>query len=459
MRKFSVFFIFVVCIICLPKKSPAAEPMEAMQANILELQKSVKTLQTTVENQNEVLRQQAVKIDALERVKGSAMPQAAGAASTTPAGAPKLAGLSQAETQWFRHARRPLTGLSSQGFNPDIGVVGTVMGNITENPDDGEGRNTVALKELELNFAQVVDPYSRLDAILSFNDNLEAQNANIEEAYYSHWGLPLGFRAQIGKFRAKIGKQNLQHLHALDTSDYPLVIRDFFGDEGLASSGVRLVHEIPNPWDIPLEISGELLRGNEGNSFSGVSRRPIFDTHLKTFFETSPDSNLELGATAMFGDSNRDIVELDGQGVAFNNHPENGRSRYDVHVFGADATWNWFLSEGRVIKFQNEAYVQQRDNTRHPNNDPWGFYSLVDYRFSPRFSVGLRWDYLQPLDVVDEHRQTTAFSPYITFWQSEFANFRLQYTHTDPADSASRSNDELFLQANFLIGAHKHPVQ
>jgi len=228
----------------------------------------------------------------------------------------------------------------------------------------------------------------------------------------------------------------------------------------LAASGARLQNNIPNPWDTPLEVTVELLRGNNGSSFSGVSRRPIFNTHLKTFFETSQNSNLELGATAMFGDSNRDIVEVDAEGAEFLNHPASGRSRYDVHVFGGDATWHWFLPEGRSVKFQNEAYVQQRGGSnRHVNKNPWGFYSLLDYRFSQRFSAGLRFDCLQPLDILDEHRQTTAWSPYLTFWQSEFASFKLQYTHTEPAAAADRSNDEVFLQANFLIGAHKHPVQ
>lgn len=409
------FSFLMFCLVNISGNAWAEMPVESLQKEIFQLKERVANLHSTVISQNEVMQKQSIRIAALEQ--GTQFPSAAPALP----GAPKVAGLS--------------------GFNPEIGVAGTVQAKMTELSDDKEGNDTIALKELEFNFAQAVDPYSRLDAILTFNDNLEAQNVDIEEAYYTRWGLPLGFTGQIGKFRSKIGKQNLQHLHQLDTTDYALVIRDFFGDEGLAASGARLQNVIPNPMDIPLEITGEVLRGNNGRSFSGKSRRPIFNTHIKTYFEPSENTNLELGWTTLFGDEN----------------PRSGR--YGVKVFGADATFNRFLPEGKKVKFQNEVYFQNRSSRVHVNDDPWGFYSLLDYRFSRKFSAGIRFDYLEPLDVVGEHVQSTGVSPYITFWQSEFADFRLQYSHSEGAGGDSKSEDTIFLAANFLIGAHKHPVQ
>lgn len=401
-----------------------------------DLKETVAALQSTVYSQTEVIQKQSIRIAALER--GDIQPKEA----TQPQGAPKLAGL-------------------SQGWNPDVGIVGTVQAQLTEDSTDGEGRDTIALKEIELNVSQYVDPYSRLDAVLSFNDALEAQNAEIEEAYYTHWGLPLGFQGQIGKFRSKIGKQNLLHLDQLPTVDFPLVIQNFFGEEGLASSGVRLQNWIPNPWDIPLELTGEVLRGNNGPSFSGISRRPIFNTHLKTFFEPGKNSTLELGGTVMFGDENPRIAGADGALLPLE---AKGQDRFGIHIAGADLTFIQNLAEGRVLKFQNEIYFQDRggNSTIQPanvNHDPWGFYSLLDFRLSARWSAGIRFDYLEPLTVADQHGRTMGVSPYLTLWQSEFSNFRLQYTHTDPADERAKSDDAIYLQANFLIGSHKHPVQ
>ncbi len=399
--------------------------LQSIQESMNELKRTVQFLESSLHAQNEVLRQQSIQIAALQKEPGQTVAQPS--FLVMPAGSPAVAGPS--------------------GLNPEIGVTGTVQTKLTQNSNDAEGNDAIALRELELNFAQVVDPYSRLDAIISFNDSIESQNVAIEEAYYTRWGLPLGFTGQIGKFRSKIGKQNLVHLHALDTTDYPLVIRDFFGEEGLASSGARLQNTLPNPWDLPIEITGEVLRGNNGPSFSGISRRPIFNTHLKTFFEPTKDTNLELGWTTLFGDEVPATVN------------SKGSDKYGVKVFGADAAFDWFLPEGRKLKWQNEVYFQNRGNGVHVNDNPWGFYSLLDFRLSPRFSMGVRFDYLEPLDVLKDHRRSTGVSPYFTFWQSEFADFKIQYSRFEPASGDEKTDNLIFLQADFLIGAHKHPVQ
>lgn len=431
MRYLHLFILFFCLII--PKAQANEAMMQTMQSQLTSLQDLVKSLNSTVkdlhmtvENQNEVIKQQNMRINGLEGKKAS---------SGQTADAPlKVAGL-------------------SQGFNPDIGVVGTVQAHLTESSEDEEGKDTITLKELELSFAQYVDPYSRLDVILALNDNLEDQNIDIEEAYYSHWGLPWGFTGRIGKFRTKIGKVNLSHLHQLDTVDYPVVIRDFFGEEGMSSSGLRLQNHIPNPFDVPLTLTGEILRGNNGESFSGLSRRPIFNSHLSSFFELNEDMNLEVGLTNMFGDENRD------------EEFSIGRDHFGVYVFGADATFTWNLDEGRRLKFQNEIFFQDRpefidDADERINQDPWGFYSLLDFKFNEKFSGGVRFDYVEPLSVVGEHNAEVSVSPYLTFWQSEFANFRVQYTHTQAAAAEAEVDNEqaVFLQANFLIGAHSHPV-
>lgn len=439
-RKILILSFF--CILCVQKVSYANEEMlQSMQQSLLQLQQSMKELQSTVQTQNEVIQRQAIQIDALERASGN--PGIGAGVPVSSESGVKVAGIA--------------------GFNPEIGVTGTVQAKLTEDTADEEGNDAVALKELELSFAQVVDPYSRLDAILTFNDNLEDQNVDIEEAYYTRWGLPFGFTTQLGKFRSKIGKQNLQHLHQLETADYALVIKDFFGDEGLASSGVRLQNSIPNPWDQPIEITGELLRGNNGNSFSGVSRRPIFNTHVKTAFDMSKDSNLEIGWTTLFGDENppRTVTDFDENDAVVEESitDPKGQDRYGVKVYGADVTWNWNLSEGRKFKLQNEVYFQNRGSVVHINENPWGFYSLWDYKFSQRWSAGVRFDYLEPLDVQDGHRSTTGISPYLVFWQSEFADFKIQYSHLNPADPNAERDNAVYLTVDFLAGAHKHPVQ
>lgn len=442
MRNFKIPLFSILVFFIFSNTLCADEAMQALQESVNKLTSTVESLKSTVFTQNEIISRQTVRIEALEHNRGASSGQTA---AVSPTGAP--------------------TTIGPVGYNPEIGVTGTVQTKLTENTSDEEDNDTIALKELELNFAQVVDHFSRLDAIISFNDNLEEQNVDIEEAYYTRWGLPLGFTGQIGKFRSKIGKENLMHLHQLPTTNYPLVIRDFFGDEGLASSGARIQNMVPNPWDIPVEITGEILRGNNGTSFSGISRRPIFNTHLKTYFEPTEDTGLELGWTTLFGDENppRSILVDDGAGTGtfmetFVTQPE-GQDRYGVKAFGGDATFIWNLPEERKVTWQNEIYFQDRTSLVHMNESPWGFYSLLDARISPQFSAGIRFDYIQPLDIKGDHDQSTEISPYLVFWQSEFADFKLQYSHTEPANENEKSDNAIYLQADFLIGAHKHPVQ
>lgn len=412
--------------------------VQMLAQEIKNLQSVVQLLQSTVSTQNEIIRGLKTRVGDLEQ--GALKPVAIPQPIVQSSGAPQLTGF-------------------SQGFNPDIGMVGSVVGNLTQNKEDIDGNDAIALKELELDISHAVDPFSRADATISFNDAIEEQNVEIEEAYYTRWGLPLGFTGQIGKFRSKIGKQNLLHSHQLETVDYPFVIRDFFGEEGLASSGLRLQNMIPNPWDAPIEITGEIFRGNNGTSFAGVSRRPIFNTHLRTFFDLPYDTNVEVGWTTLFGDENPDTTYIDENGDTVRiAHPE-GQTRYGVKIYGADLTVNVPLSEGKKLKWQNELYFQNRTTRVYPNGDPWGFYTLLDYRFSEKYSIGVRFDYVQPLNAMGSPREATAISPYFTFWQSEFADFRVQYTHTEPANSTGKVNNELFLKANFLVGSHKHPVQ
>ncbi|MFH0984902.1 MAG: hypothetical protein V1882_05135 [Candidatus Omnitrophota bacterium] len=402
--------------------------MTAMESNM-------EVLKSTVRAQNEIIERQNYRIEVFEKKQTAVSVQTA---------------MPQTPLQ--------VNPKANAGWNPDIGIAGTVQTKLTQNKSDTEGNNAIALKEFEMTLGQVVDPYSRFDATISLNDHIEEHVIHLEEAYYTRWGLPLGFTGQIGKFRANIGKANLMHAHALPTADYPLVIQNFFGEEGLSSSGLRLRNDIPNPWDLPLEVTGEILRGNNGASFAEVSRRPIFNTHLKTFFEPSADTNLELGWTTMFGTVNPPLTIDAGDGTTTEWTRPEGTDWYGVKVYGGDATFHWFLPEGKQVTWQNEIYFQNRpDLVNSVNTKPWGFYSLVEYKLSQRFCPGVRFDYVDPLDVSGGHG-TTSVSPYLIFWQSEYVDVKLQYSHTVYAGGEKTDNAAFFV-VDFLAGNHKHAIQ
>jgi len=345
---------------------------------------------------------------------------------------------------------------SLSAFNPEIGVLADIVGQLSESSTDGEGNDKLSAREMELVFGHPIDPYSRLDVTVSFSD-FEA--ANLEEAYITHWGLPGEIRGRVGRLKPKIGKAVAIHRDSLDTVDEPLVVQSYLGAEGLSRTGVELSGFLPVPWTaVTHELTGGVMEGGVGEGgtlFGAVRRRPSFYTHLKNFWDITDASNLELGATHLVGSKDAD-------------------SSFEVNALGLDATLVHHVTPTNKLKWQNEAYLQHRDETvtfttdestgevtsTSMSNTPWGWYSLLDYRLSPRFGIGGRFDYVEPVEVDPAllvRHADTAWSGHLTFYQSEFARWRLQLRHTNFAQGGD--DNIVFLQGSVAIGVHKHQLQ
>lgn len=85
-----------------------------LQQMVLSLQSSMTDLKTTVENQNEVIRQQAVQIETLQRGGGAPGTNHRSGTGGIPGTVSKAVG----------------------NFNPDIAVVGTTQAKLTQNKAD-----------------------------------------------------------------------------------------------------------------------------------------------------------------------------------------------------------------------------------------------------------------------------------------------------------------------------------
>ena len=401
---------------------PATEGLETLRQQVQQLTHTVQQLSATVEVQQR-------RIAELEQ--GPAQIQTAAVPGTA--------------------ARVPVVGGNLSAYNPEIGVLADIVGQFSESSADGEGNDKLSAREVELVFGHPIDPYSRLDVTATFSD-FEA--AALEEAYITHWGLPAELKARIGRMRPRIGKTSPLHRDSLDTVDEPLVVAQYLGAEGLSRSGIELSGFLPLPWDaVTHELIGGVMEGGVGEGgtlFGTVRRRPSYYARLRNFWDASDASNVELGATYLAGSKDAD-------------------ARYEVHALGFDATLVHYLTPANKLKFQNEIYLQDRkesfstaeDGTRTEfNRNPWGFYSLLDYRVSPRIGVGGRFDYVEPVDLGPTTRARdadTAWSGYLTFYQSEFSRWRLQWRHTDFARGGD--DNTVFLQGTVAIGVHQHQLQ
>lgn len=348
--------------------------------------------------------------------------------------------------------RVPVQGGSLSAFNPEIGVLADVVAQSSESSAEGDGNDTITARELELVFGHAIDPYSRLDVTASFS---ELEGASLEEAYITHWGLPGEMNARIGRFKPKAGKAVAIHRDSLDTVDEPLVVAQYFGAEGLSRTGVDVSGFLPLPWEaVTHELTAGVLQGGVGEGgtlFGATLRRPTYYAHLKNFAELSDLTNVEMGATVLSGSKDAD----DSQ---------------EVQAYGVDATLIHHVTPANKLKWQNELYVQDRDEAFEEDpetgeitvfrDNPWGLYSLLDYRLSPRVGVGGRFDYVEPVDT-DPASLTragdTAWSAYVTLYQSEFARWRLQARHTDFAQGGD--DNTVFVQGTMAIGVHKHQLQ
>ncbi len=422
---------------------------EVSDQQVDQLTQHVQQLKQLVEQLQTTLQTQAQRIAELEGARpqpeAPGTPTATGLDRTVLAQAPVLTPAQLGAIQ-----RQTVGSLSA--FNPELGVLADVVGQLSESSTiDAEGNDKISAREVELVFGHPIDPYSRLDTTITFSD---FENPSVEEAYITHWGLPGEIKARLGRLRPRIGKASALHRDSLDTVDEPLVVSNYLGAEGLSRTGVELSSFLPLPWTaVTHELTAGVLEGGVGEGgtlFGSTRRRPSFYAHLKNFWDITDTSNLELGATYLVGSKDAD-------------------SSFEVNALGLDATLIHYVTPTNKLKWQNELYLQDRDEafsvaedgTRTNFHDnPWGYYSLVDYRLSPRLGLGGRFDYVEPVEVNPAllvRHADTAWSGYLTLYQSEFARWRLQLRHTNFAQGGD--DNTVFLQGTVAIGVHKHQLQ
>jgi hypothetical protein len=297
-------------------------------------------------------------------------------------------------------------------FNPDISVIGEFFGHAgTDNPF--EPRDTLALEEAEISFQAFVDPYARAKFFVAVGP----EGAEIEEGFAEFLTLPLGLTAKAGKMKASFGKANTWHTHVRPWVDQPLVIKHFFGEEGLADSGISATKLLPNRF-AHAEVTGEV--------FSGFGEDDLFyNGHLKLFKDLSESTNLEVGTSYAGG----------------NNHGQ---------LAGLDATYRWKPLQTATRRGLVARLELMRNTQVDVPDSAFGFYTSLDYQFARRWLAGVRVDQAdRPLDPDSTDR---ALSLSLTFRPSEFSQLRAQVRRSRYAHELTAT--EVLLQLQFAIGPY-----
>ncbi len=207
---------------------------------------------------------------------------------------------------------------TSNYFNPAISVIGNFLG-VAGNSGDGEDLPSAELRESEISFQAVIDPYARADVFLAFGE----EGVEVEEGFVTLTALPANLLAKVGRMRAGFGKVNTLHLHLLPWADEPLPLVNLLGgEEGWVGTGVSLAGLIPLPADTFSEATVQVF-GGDSELFESLEREDLaYNVHYRVFRDLSDSTNLDVGLSWAHG-------------------PNGLTTSSDTELWGLDAAYRW----------------------------------------------------------------------------------------------------------------------
>lgn len=358
-------------------------------------------------------------VDELEALRGAAAAAAAAAGVADTAASP-----STGQATGARNLNK---------LNPEISATGDVR---LQGRSPGPQTDLFEVREFEFSFQAALDPYASTKIFLTYEEG----SIDLEEGYLYWSGLPGGLRVDLGRIRQQIGELNRVHLHALPQTEYPLVIQNYFGEEGLIGDGARVY------WMAPFsglggavhEVYGEVTVGANEVLFEG-GNRPSFLGHLNNFWQLGPGAFVQVGFSALYG--------------------ENPEASLKSEVFGSDVRFVW-RPPGRELyrsmTLAGEVYAARR-RIDGIGDTRWGWYLGARYQLGRSWFAGARYDWVQPLDRPDASNDWQ-FVPNVSWYQSEWVHLRLEWRHLSTAfdDGTREASDRFLVQVVWAVGPHKH---
>jgi TolA-binding protein len=328
-------------------------------------------------------------------------------------------------------------------------------------------------RNTELAFDGAVDPYFEGFANIVFKlDNDNETEVEVEEAFLQTTSLPFNLQLKAGQFFAAFGRINPVHPHAWEFVDAALVSGRILGPDGLRGVGAQISWIVPVPWYSQLIFAAQNGRGGTGFSFRNPGEEGIFFGRETTDREARGlqdfvwiprwENSVDLSPTQ---------VVLAGMSGAFGSNETGANSR--TQIYGADFLYKWKSANAEggfpFVKWQTEWMYRRFEAGRGVDKSfpvaetfhDWGLYSQVLWGFKKGWVAGVRGDYLHMTDsefTDDEDRQSRSrVSANLTWYPTEFSKIRLQYNHDFLDETfflAGRDVDSVFLQFEFILGAH-----
>jgi len=463
MRKITFFpMLFFLCFLAnISLAEESSSDIEKLNARILQLQQQMLEMQKKHDAEIDALKQQ---INELASQAGKSKPQDELSA---------LRQLAQAEAEKekpIEERAEDVTfksrGLSLQSLNPEISFAGDFLFSSRQDSSSEESSD-FDFRVLDIHVESWLDPYTRLKAAIAVKED----ETKLGEGYITLYDISDDLNLTLGKFRQQFGVVNRWHKHALDQVDFPLALRQIFGNGGLNQSGVSLDWLMPPAGDSSQQLTFQITDGDNDRLFGqNTSNRPSLLAHYKNYRDLSKDTYMEWGLTGMVGWN--DQWEI-------NSSTTTQDSREETFVLGADFTVLWEPTEKmryRNLEWRSEAYwlnkdILAPDGSGQDTLNAWGLYSYLQTKISRTVDIGIRGDFyvpdsksyadtsgctsLSPLAVTGDNPYLWQISPYITWWQSPFVKFRAEYDYSN-GKGIDNPEHVFWLQCVFAAGPHKH---
>jgi hypothetical protein len=328
-------------------------------------------------------------------------------------------------------------------------------------------------RNAEIAIDGAVDPYFEGFANIVLKlDNDNQTEIELEEAFLQTTSLPFGLQLKAGQFFDAFGRINPTHPHTWEFADSPLVNGLLLGPDGLRGVGAQISWTIPVSWYSQAILAVQNGRGSTGYSFRNPGDNGVFYDRLtndrearglrdfifvprwENSFNLSDTQTVLVGASGAFGSN------------------ETGPHAH-TQIYGGDFLYKWKSprAEGGFpfLKWQTEVMYRRFEADRGIDDTfpvsetfhDWGMYSQVLWGFKKGWVAGIRGDYVHMEDsqfTDDIARQTRSrISANLTWYPTEFSKIRLQYNHDFLEENeflAGRDVDSIFLQWEFILGAH-----
>jgi hypothetical protein len=326
-------------------------------------------------------------------------------------------------------------------LNPAIGLV---IDATAEHRDKAGG--DFNFRAAELGVAANIDPYARAYAFITGSrDEFE-----VEEAAIVTTSLPWNLQARAGRFFADFGRLAKFHPHEYAFVNTPLSLERMVGGESKAD-GVELSYLFPTPFFLRGTVGGYNKLGAENERLDDTKSRAwsrfTYLGRLHTYFDVTDHQSLELGTSLAYTPS----IRIPGA--------PHGASR---SLSGVDLTYRYqplasTLYQGFTLGgelFGNSERVERASGFQRMF--ALGGYAYGEAKINREWSAGFLFDHAPSLS--SPGKKTIGYSPFITWYLSEFNRLRLQYSYLDDKvrEEKSERGHQFFLQWTTVLGAHTH---